>query len=371
MKQHFDYFLFFLVAGLIAFGFMFFSGLSVPVSMQNTGEPNYYLWHQLFFGILPAIICGFIAYKIPLDFLRKYSFVLVSLNIFALFLVFLPFIGLNAGGASRWLNLGFFAIQPSEFLKITSILYLSAWVCSKIPEHDSIKSKISTSNKKNIIHTFLPFIAFLALIFAALFLQRDASTLGIISITLLTIYFSAKTAIWHSFTIILGGLLFLFSIVIFEPYRFNRWLTFLNPDSDPLGIGFQVKQSLIALGSGGIFGKGLGLSVQKFGFLPQAMSDSIFAVIGEELGIIGCIALICAFILFFWRGIKIENTDRFSKMVAVGIVFWITLQAFINISSAAGIFPLAGIPLPFFSYGGSHLMVELIGVGLLLKISKA
>jgi cell division protein FtsW len=128
----------------------------------------------------------------------------------------------------------------------------------------------------------------------------------------------------------------------------------------------------MSLGSGGVFGKGLGMSVEKFGALPQAMSDSIFAIIGEETGAIGCIALIAIFILFFWLGIRIakNSTDRFSRLVATGIVFWITFQAFINISSVAGIFPLAGIPLPFFSYGGSHLVVEIIGVGLLLNISK-
>jgi cell division protein FtsW len=137
-------------------------------------------------------------------------------------------------------------------------------------------------------------------------------------------------------------------------------------------MGFQLRQSLISLGSGGIFGRGLGMSAQKFGFLPQAMSDSIFAIIGEELGAVGCIALIAFFILFFWLGLQVakNSNDRFSKMTAIGIVFWITLQAFINISSVTGIFPLAGIPLPFFSYGGSHLVVELIGVGLLLNISK-
>ncbi|MEI7425111.1 MAG: FtsW/RodA/SpoVE family cell cycle protein, partial [Candidatus Staskawiczbacteria bacterium] len=149
-------------------------------------------------------------------------------------------------------------------------------------------------------------------------------------------------------------------------------LIFLNPDSDPLGKGWQLKQSLISLGSGGIFGKGLGMSSQKLGFLPEAMTDSIFAAIGEETGIIGCVILISLFILFFWLGIKISknSNDKFSKMVTLGIVFWITFQAFINIASAAGIFPLAGIPLPFFSSGGSHLIVELIGVGLLLNISK-
>jgi cell division protein FtsW len=206
----------------------------------------------------------------------------------------------------------------------------------------------------------------------ALYFQRDASTLGIITISLLVLYFSAKTPLWHTISIVIAGLSYLLFIVRFEPYRLDRWLIFLHPDTDPMGKGWQLRQALISLGSGGIFGKGLGWSSQKYQFLPQAMSDSIFAIIGEELGIIGCVAIIIIFLLFFWQGIKIarNSTDKFSKMVAVGIVVWITLQAFINIASTAGIFPLAGIPLPFFSYGGSHLVVELIGVGLLLNISK-
>jgi cell division protein FtsW len=161
-------------------------------------------------------------------------------------------------------------------------------------------------------------------------------------------------------------------MVKFEQYRLDRWLIFLHPETDPLGKGFQLRQSLIALGSGGIFGKGLGMSTQKFGYLPQAMSDSVFAIIGEELGIIGATVLIILFILFFWLGLRIakNSNDKFSKMTAIGIVIWITLQAFVNMASAAGVFPLAGIPLPFFSYGGSHLVTELIGVGLLLNISK-
>lgn len=373
MKKHFNYFLFFLVVFLVGFSFLFFACLSAPASLQRFGNANYYLFHQLFFGLLPAIFLGIIAYKIPLQFLKKWSFWLALANIALLFLVFFPKIGSTAGGATRWINLGFASLQPSEFLKITSILYLSAWIAAKLSETNA--SDWKNSFKKgyhNIIYIFLPFLAFLGLITAALLFQSDASTLGIIAITLLVLYFSAKTPIWHTLLVVAGGLSTLLLMVRFEPYRLDRWLIFLHPDSDPLGKGYQLRQALISLGSGGFFGKGLGMSTQKFGFLPQAMSDSIFAIIGEELGIIGCVALIAVFILFFWLGIQISknSNDRFSKMLAIGIVFWICLQAFINISSSAGIFPLAGIPLPFFSYGGSHLAAELIGVGLLLNISK-
>jgi cell division protein FtsW len=224
----------------------------------------------------------------------------------------------------------------------------------------------------NIIYIFGPFLIFLGLIAVALFLQRDVSTLGIISITLLSLYFSARTPVWHTALVVISGVTILLLLVKFEPYRLDRWLIFLHPDADPLGKGFQLRQSLISLGSGGFWGKGLGMSTQKFGYLPQAMSDSIFAIIGEELGIIGTVGIVLAFILLFWLGLRIaqNSSDMFSKTVAIGITVWITLQAFINISSTAGIFPLAGIPLPFFSYGGTHLAIELFAMGLLLQVSK-
>jgi len=373
MNKHFNYFLFFLIIALVGSSFLFLACLSAPASLQRFGNTNYYLFHQLLFGLLPGIVLGFAAYKISLQFLKKMAPWLVLGNLILLFLVFIPKIGSSAGGASRWINLGVGSIQPSEFLKITAILYISAWIASKLSE-TQVKDWKSITKKgyHNIIYIFLPFVIFLGLISVALYFQKDASTLGIIAITLLAMYFSARTPLWHTLLILISGASILLFLIKFEPYRLDRWLIFLHPDVDPLGKGFQLRQSLISLGSGGVFGKGLGMSTQKFGFLPQAMSDSIFAIFGEESGIAGCCALIVIFILFFWLGIQIakNSNDRFSKMTAVGIVVWITFQAFINMSSVAGIFPLAGIPLPFFSYGGSHLVVELIGVGLLLNISK-
>jgi cell division protein FtsW len=373
MKKHFNYYLFFLIVFLVGFSLLFAACLSGPVSLQRFGSANYYFLRQVLLGFLPAIVVGVIGYKIPLKFLQKWAPFFVVANLALLFVVFIPGIGTRAGGASRWINFGFGSIQPSEFLKITAILYLSAWIASRLAESGSSDWKNATKRSyHNIIHIFVPFIIFLGLITFALFLQKDASTLGIISITLLTLYFSAKTPLWHTGLVVMAGISFLLLIVKFEPYRLDRWLIFLNPDVDPLGKGYQLRQSLISLGSGGIFGKGLGMSVQKFNFLPQAIMDSIFAVMGEEFGVIGGIAVVAAFILLFWLGLQIakKSSDKFASTVAVGIVVWITLQAFINISSSAGIFPLAGIPLPFFSFGGSHLMIELFAMGLLLNISK-
>lgn len=373
MKNKFNYFFFFLVVALIFFGFIFLSSLSAPTSLKNFGNTNYYLFHQLIFGLLPGLFLGFIAYKVSLSFLKKWAPLLILLNILVLFLVFIPGIGVKTWGASRWLNIFGFTVQPAEFLKVSAILYLSAWIASKLSENNLKDLKNITKNQyHNFLYIFVPFIVFLGFIAIGLFFQRDASTLGVISLTLLVLYFSSKTSLWHTISIITGGAIFFLLMIKFEPYRLSRFLVFLNPDSDPLGQGWQIRQSLISLGSGGIFGKGLGMSTQKFGYLPTAMSDSIFAIIGEELGIIGCVSLVIAFILFFWLGLQISRNskDKFSKMVSIGVVFWITFQAFINMSSSIGIFPLTGIPLPFFSYGGSHLTNELIGIGLLLNISK-
>jgi len=373
MKKIFSYLLFFLIVFLLGFSFLFFACLSTSFSLERFGNTTYYLFRQLRTGLLVGIIFGFIAYKFPLKLLKKIALPLVLLNIILLFCVFIPGIGLKVNGAHRWINIFGFTFQPSELLKITSILYLSAWIASKLSEKSVSDWKaIAKKGWHNILYILIPFLVFLGVIAFALHLQKDLSTLGIISLTLLVIYFSSKTPVWHTIAMVITGIGIAAFMIIFEPYRFQRFLTFLNPNADPLNTGFQIKQSLISLGSGGIFGNGLGMSSQKFKFLPEAMTDSIFAIMGEEIGLLGCIILIISFIIFFWLGIKIfkNSNDMFSKLTAIGIVFWITFQAFLNILAAIGWFPIAGIPLPFFSYGGSHLMVELIAVGLLLNISK-
>lgn len=373
MKKRFNYPLFFLVSSLVIIGTLFLATLSTLSSLRQFNTTNYYLIHQLIYGLLPGVIFGFIAYKFPLHYLKKIAPILLFLNFIALLLVFVPFIGSKFWGAQRWISIGRITFQPSEFLKISSILYLSAWITSKLSDGRQ-KDWISMAKKSysNVIQLFLPFIIFLGVISIILYLQPDISTLGITGLTLIFIYFSSGTPLWHTLLIIAVGASGLTYLIMTEPYRFDRWLIFLHPGSDPLGKGLQLSQSLMAIGSGGFFGKGLGMSVQKFGFLPQAMSDSIFAIFAEETGIFGCIILIALFFLFLWFGFKVakHSNDKFSKFAAVGITFWITFQAFVNISSVAGLFPLSGIPLPFFSYGGSHLINELIGVGLLLNISK-
>ncbi|MBU2540011.1 FtsW/RodA/SpoVE family cell cycle protein [Patescibacteria group bacterium] len=370
--KHLDYFLLFIVILVLILGISFLATISAPSSIKRFGTTNYYWIHQLVYGILPGFILGLIAFLIPLTFIRKVSPILLLLNLIALVLIFLPLLGLNFWGASRWLKIGGIVIQPSEFLKITAILYLSSLLRNKLNYQARgigiLKSKKAFHNLKEV---FLPFLFFLAIISVIFICQPDISTLGIIGLTMVAIYFVSSMPKWHIALIILIAILSLFILVKFEPYRLSRLTTFLNPETDPLGAGFQSKQALIAVGSGGLSGIGLGMSSQS-GFLPQSMSDSTFAVFAEETGFVGCLILIALFIMFLWAGLAIakHTDDKFGQLVALGITFWILLQGFVNISSMIGIFPLTGIPLPFISYGGSHIISELIGVGLLLNIAR-
>jgi len=204
-------------------------------------------------------------------------------------------------------------------------------------------------------------------------LQPDIGTLGIVLLIASVMFFLSGTPFWQNLSILALGIGMIGLLIKTAPYRLNRWLVFINPDLDPMGRGYQLKQSLISIGSGGILGLGLGMSRQKFGFLPQTIGDAIFPVFAEETGFIGGIILVGLFLIFLWQGFKIArlSRDRFSQLLGIGISFWIGFQALINICSMTGLFPLTGVPLPFISYGGSHLVSELAGLGILLNISKS
>ncbi len=372
MKRQLNYSLLIVSLVLLVFGLFFLATLSAIASLTAFGNTHYYIFHQLI-AVAIGLVAGLVLFKLPLPWLKRAALPLFIVNLVLLCIVFLPMLGVKLLGASRWIKIGGATVQPSEFLKLTSVMYLSAWLSARYSE-SSKRGWISLAKRSydNLLHIFLPFFCLLTVIGAMLFFQKDLSTLGIITLTLMAVYFAAGTPIWNTILLLFSGAGAFFLLIKFEPYRVQRFLVFLHPETDPLGIGFQLKQSLLAIGSGGWFGKGLGMSTAKFGFLPQAMSDSIFAIVGEELGIIGCTILIVLFIFFFWQCVKVamKSTDKFGKLTAIGICTWLILQAFMNIGSATGIFPLAGIPLPFFSYGGSHIIAELMAIGLLLNISK-
>lgn len=342
---------------ILAIGILILASVSAAFSQQKVGNPYYFLKRQMLFGFLPGIILAIFAFKIKLSFFKKWALIFFLANLILMAMVFVPGLGMGRLGAVRWLKIGAISLQPSEFLKLSSILYFCALF----------------SKKRKSSENLLAFLATISIISIFLIKQPDISTLGIIFLASIFIYFAVKNPLWHLLLIGLVAILISTMLIKFEPYRMNRVLAFLNPERDPMGIGYHSKQALIAVGSGGISGLGIGMSRQKFGFLPQSISDSIFAIFAEETGFLGCTILIFLFLIFLWRGFLIarKTNDEFSKLLSLGITSLISLQAFINIASMIRILPLMGMPLPFISYGGSALVSELIGVSLLLKISKS
>lgn len=373
MKKHPDYILLGATLVLMVLGILILSSVSASLSQEKFGNTYYFLNHQLLFGFLPGLILAFLFFWLPTDFFKKWAPLMLLINLVLVAMVFLPKIGTNLGGATRWLSFGPFSFQPSEFLKLTFILYLASWLASQT----SRQRTFSAGRGEKIIgfnQTLIAFLLVVGIISLLLILQPDISTLGVIGVSAILMYFLAGTPFWHSILIVLMGAGGLFALINLVPYRLNRLRVFLNPEADPMGIGYQIKQALIAVGSGGISGVGLGMSMSrlKFGSLPHSVSDAIFAIFAEETGFIGGIILILIFLLFFWRGFRITklSSNKFSQLAALGITLWITIQGFVNIGSIIGILPIAGVPLPFISYGGSALIAELAGVGILLNISK-
>lgn len=343
---------------LLASGMLILASVSTAFSQEKFKNPYYILRSQILKGLIPGTFLAVFVFFLDLEKIKKLSFFILILNLIFMGLVFFPGLGIKRLGAARWVNLKFFSFQPSEFLKLSTIFYFSAFLSSKKEKGEKM--------------SFIAFIIVCLLVGVLLVLQPDISTLAIIILVSILIYFLAGNPIWHVILMVGGGMIIGFFLVKFEPYRMNRILAFLNPEKYPTTIGYQINQALISVGSGQILGVGLGMSRQKFGFLPQSISDSIFAIFAEETGFLGCSILIFLFLLFFWRGLKIakEAKSEFQRLLSLGIIFWIISQTFINISSMIKILPLMGVPLPFVSYGGSALVAELIGVGILLNVSK-
>ena len=348
------------VLSLSIFGLIMISSASVVISYNNFGHNYYYLFHQFLYGFLPGMFFLLLFQKIDYRVFKKYAPTLFAIAIIFLLFVFVPGLGHGAKGASRWIEIGNINFQPSEISKLTFILYLAAWFEKR------------KGHLKSFSGLLVPFVCILAIMTLFLIKQPDIGTLIVIVTTAVVMYFMAGTKLVHIVFLIFVGAAGVFALIKIAPYRMNRLMVFLHPELDPLGIGYQINQALLTIGSGGIFGLGLGHSRQKFNYLPEPMGDSIFAVIGEELGIIGLVVIVALFLLFALRGFKIANktTDDFGKLVAVGITSWIVFQSLINMAAITSLIPLTGIPLPFISYGGSAMVTSLASVGILLSISR-
>jgi len=319
----------------------------------------FYVKRQLLFAGL-GIVAMFATMIIPYMTWKKYAKGLLIACFVLLVLVLIPNIGLIRGGARSWIGVGAFSIQPSEFMKLGLIIFLAFYL--------ERNQKYITSFKKG----FLPALLLVFTAFGLIMLQPDLGTGVVLVLTCFIMIFIAGARLMHFMglgIIGLGGFVYL---IASAPYRISRISAFINPWEDPLGDGFQIIQSLYAIGPGGLMGVGFGNSLQKYFYLPEPQTDFIFAILGEELGFIGATFVICLFVLFFWRGIKIalEAPDHFARFLALGVVTMITIQVMINISVVIGLIPVTGITLPFLSYGGSSLTLTLSAVGILLNISR-
>ena len=345
---------------LLVFGLVMISSAGVVISKTRFGNEYYFFNHQLLYGVIPGLIALFVVQKIHYSFWKKIAVPMFIGSLILLVLVFIPGIGTKLLGASRWINLGPISFQPTEVMKLSIILYLAHWI-------EARGHKV-----KSFSEGLVPFLIVIGVVSFLIIKQPDFGTLGAIILIAMTMFFVSGVPLKYIFGMGIGGLSLGYLLIKFEPYRMNRLMTFLDPANDPQGIGYQINQALLAIGSGGIFGLGLGHSRQKFNYLPEPVGDSIFAIVAEELGMLGASILMIVFLLLALRGFKIAQKapDQFSKLVAVGITSWIIYQSLINIMAIVGLIPLTGIPLPFISYGSTSLIFILVGVGILLNISK-
>src|SRR3989344_5372874 len=329
---------------LVVSGFFIFSSASLGILARNEVEFSSVAFKQIFFGLFfGSIACLFLA-RIDYHIWKKYAFFFFIGSILLTLLVFVPKIGIGHGGAVRWINLGFISFQPAEFLKISFIIYYAAWL-------SKFKSKVPT-----ISGGLLPFLIFAVIIFAAL-----------------SMYIVAGAKWKHILIIIILGALALGILYFTRPYIKQRIDVMFDPSANNQTSGYQLKQSLIAIGSGQIWGRGFGQSIQKFHYLPEPMGDSVFAVAAEEFGFVGCLVIIAFFTMFSLEGFKIasKSSDDFGRLMSLGIVILIISQALINNGGMIGVLPLTGIPLPFVSQGGTALFVAMIEVGIVMSISRS
>jgi cell division protein FtsW len=345
---------------LIVGGFLIFSSAAMGLLTAKSGNYSSVSFNQIFFGLFLGLLACIITSQIDYKLYRKYSFWIFVLSVIATLLVFVPHLGSAHGGANRWIYIGPLSIQTSELLKIGYIMYLAAWL--------AVKDKA-----KNFKSGFLPFVILSAVVCLVLLKQPDTDTFIITFFAGLAIFFTAGGRWRYIFLLAFIGILGLGFIATMRPYVMSRFDTFLNPGQNSLTSGYQIEQSLIAVGSGGFGGRGFGQSIQKFNYLPEPIGDSIFAVASEEFGFVGAASIVLLFVFFAFRGLKIAGKvpDSYGRLLVVGIVIMIVSQAFVNIGAMVGVLPLSGIPLPFVSHGGTALFMTLAEVGIVLNVSKS
>ncbi len=359
MKQSFDKIILVDVIFLLAAGIVMVYAASAYTAMVRFHDPFYFLKKEIVF-FFAGVGAMFVTANLNYVYLRWIIIPLLALSLFLMVLVLIPGFGVEVGGARRWLRFAGFSFQPSELTKIALIIYIAHSLMRK-------QEKLS-----DFVYGFVPYVVILGVFFILLLLQPDLGTAISLAAGILLMLFMAGTRLRYLFSLLLLSIPLLYVLVMSEEYRRQRLLAFIDPWKDASGSGFQIIQSFLAMGSGGLTGVGLGEGRQEFLFLPEPHTDFIFAVIGEQLGFIGALLVVAAFALFFYRGmlISMRSVEPFGRYLALGLTGMISLQALINFGVVVGLLPTKGLPLPMVSYGGSSMMMTLISVGILLNISK-
>lgn len=343
---------------LLGLGLVAIYSASTSLAAHKLGVSYYYLKRQGTFCLLGLCLLIF-AKNVPSTLYRKLAYPLLVFNFVLLILLFVPGLGVKVSGANRWLRFEGISFQPSELVKLSLAIYIAYSMAKKGPD--------MTSLSKGLFPHLFVVGSFMVLIL----LQPDMGTAIIIGCWLLILLFVGGAKLAHLFTLLLLFVPFIYWLILRADYRLRRWWAFLNPWEDPHGLGFQIIHSFLAFGSGGIFGVGLGNSKQKLFYLPEPYTDFVLAIIAEELGLIGLCTIVLLFGTVILRGIKIalDAPDLYSTYLALGISCFIGLQALVNMGVVMGLLPTKGLALPLISYGGSSLVINLLGIGILLNIA--
>ena len=351
--------LFLITSILIAIGIVMIYTSSAIYAYETYGDSGYFLKRHLLY-LLFGLLAMTLTLSVPYMSLRRFAKPFLIVSVVLLLLILVSPLGRAGGGARRWFRIGSFSFQPSEITKLAFLIYLADFL----------------SRKRNELHQFregfVPPLLVLGVIVGLVILQPDLGTaVALLVVALLMLFLAGTRVRYLGFTFASFFPVFILYILL-KPHASRRILAFIAPEKDPLGIGFQIMQSFVALGSGGLFGVGLGQSKQKLFYLPACHTDFIFSIIGEELGLVGTFGILALFFLFSWTSYRILKRvqDRFGRLLGFGVASLITLEALVNIGVACGAIPTKGLPLPFVSYGGSALILNLVGVGLLLNISR-
>jgi cell division protein FtsW len=346
-------------ATLLLAGLLTVYTASFAVSYLEYGDANHFIMRQ---GIYAIAGLAALVYFMRLDYhqLRYVAAPMMVLALLGLLAVLIPGIGVERNGARRWLELGPFTFQPSEFAQLAVIIYISAWLAGR------------RENINKFSLGLVPFVLMVSVVGGLVIVEPDMGTAVIIVLTTSTLFFVAGAPLSHLALLIVSGGLVSYVMVLAQDYRLDRIGSFVSPETDPQGSGFHILQLLIALGSGGVTGLGWGVSRQKFFYVPGAHTDGVFAIIGEELGFIGLLAVLSLFAFFVYRALKatLASRDQFGTLLGIGIVSWIAYQTLINVGGITRSIPLTGVPLPFLSYGGSALVAVMAGAGILLSLSR-